>query len=124
MASLSRASFRSRICFDCSGETSAASSNLFCARPRRAFALAGSCVVNQDLAHRSGRHGKKVRPVRKAWFALVRQTQISLVDQRRRLQRVIGTLPLHIMMSETSKFLINERGQLLERSIVPMAPVR
>jgi hypothetical protein len=38
------------------------------------------------------------------------QAQISLVDQRRRLQCVLGMLSLHKMMSEAPKFFIDQRG--------------
>ena len=67
-------------------------------------------VVNQNLAHRSCGHGEKMSPVLPAWIGLVGQSQISLADQRRRLQRVIGTLPAHIAMGEASEFFVDERG--------------
>ena len=57
-----------------------------------------------------------------AWIGLVGQAQISLIDQRRRLQCVVGTLAAHLMMSEASKFLIDQRGQFRESNIVPMTP--
>ena len=125
MASVSSASCRSTISFDCSGETSAASSSsILSAPPPRFWRSLTLGVANQDLAHRAGGHGEEVGTVLPAWIGLVGQAQISLVDQRRRLQRVVGTFCAHIMMGEASEFLIDERGQFCEGSIVSVTPAR
>ena len=125
MASLSSASCRSTISFDCAGETIAASSNsTLSAPPPRFWDLLTSGVINNDLAHRSGGYGEEVGAVLPARIGLIGQAQISLVDQRRSLQCVIGTLPAHMTMSDASKFLIDQRSQFREGSIVPVTPSR
>jgi len=43
------------------------------------------------------------------WIGLVGEAHVNLVDQRRRLQCVVGTLSAHMMMSETPEFLIDQR---------------
>jgi hypothetical protein len=40
---------------------------------------------------------------------LIGQAQISLVDQRRRLQCMVGSFCGHLTMSEAAEFLIDER---------------
>jgi hypothetical protein len=75
------------------------------------------------LAHRPGGHSEKVGAVLPPWIGLVSQTQISLVNQRRRLECVIAALSAHLMMGEASEFLIDQRSQLRESSIVPMTPL-
>ena len=110
MTSLSSASCRSTNSFDCSGETIAASSNsTLKAPPPRFWARLTPGVANQNLAHRSGGDGEEVGAVLPAWIGLVGQAQISLVDQRRRLQRVAGAFSAHMTMSEASEFLIDQR---------------
>src|SRR6266705_6349923 len=80
-------------------------------------------VIDQDLTHRPGRYGEEVSAILPAWIGLVGQAQISLVHQRCRLQCVVGTLSAHMTMSEASEFLIDQRGQFREGSIVPVTPV-
>ena len=94
---------------------------------RAPAALLGSLtpgVGNQDLTHRSGGDGEEVRAVLPVWISLVGQAQISLVDQCRSLQCVIGTLPVHLTMSDAPEFVINQRSQFREGSIVPLTPSR
>src|SRR5207249_3206501 len=80
-------------------------------------------VTDQDLTHRTSSHGEEVRAALPVWIGLVGQTQISLVDQRCRLQRVVRTLSFHVMMSETSEFFIDQRGQFREGGIIALTPM-
>ena len=73
------------------------------------LALITPGVVNNDLAHRAGGHGEEVGTVLPPWIGLVGQTQISLADERRRLQCVVGTFCAHLTMRKASEFLIHER---------------
>ena len=108
MASLSSASCRSTISFDCSGETRAASIQFYLERAAAALLRSlTSGVTNKDLAHCSGGYGEEVGAILPTWVGLVGQTQISLVDQRRSLQCVVGTLSAHMTMGEASEFLID-----------------
>src|SRR5438552_13405774 len=58
------------------------------------------------------------------WISLVGQAQISFVDQRRCLQCVAQTFSAHMTMSEASEFIVDQRGQFRESSIVPVTPLR
>jgi len=62
------------------------------------------------LAHRAGGHSEEVGTVLPAWIGLVGQAQISLANERRRLQCVVGTFRAHLTMRKASKFLIHERS--------------
>src|SRR5439155_2323864 len=93
---------------------------------RAAAAFLGSLtsgVANQDLPHGASGNGEEVGPALPVWIGLVGQAQISLVNEHRGLQCVVGTLPLHKMMSEASQFFIDERGQLCESGILPVTPL-
>src|SRR5205814_2893423 len=109
---------------DCSGETIAASSNSTLSAPPAPFlgSLAPG-VVNQDLAHRLGGDSEEVGAVLPAWTGLIGQPQISLVDQRSRLERVVGTLSAHMTVSDAPELLIDQRGQLDESGTVSVTPV-
>jgi hypothetical protein len=50
-------------------------------------------VIDQDPPHHLRRHPKEVRPVLPIGLSLIDEAQVDLVDERRRLERVIG--PLH-----------------------------
>jgi hypothetical protein len=45
-----------------------------------------------------------------AWVGLVGQAQISLANERRRLQCVVETFRAHLTMRKASEFLIHERS--------------
>src|SRR6266852_1814661 len=77
------------------------------------LALIRPCVIDQNLAHRPRRHSKEMCAVLKVWAALVSQAQISLVHQRRRLQRVVRVLSAHMIMSSAVKFLVDPAGSIL-----------
>jgi hypothetical protein len=55
--------------------------------------------------------------------ALADQSQVGLVDQGRRLQRVAGTLASEIAAGDLVEFGVDEREQLVERSLIPMCPL-
>ena len=46
------------------------------------------------------------------------------MNQGRRLQGVIRTLPAHVMVSEAPQILVDERRELGESGIIPLAPMR
>ena len=80
-------------------------------------------VVDQNQAHQPGRDPEKVRPVLKPHrLRLVEQSQISFVDQRRRLQRLAGTAPSQISSRQLVKLSINLRRQLFERVRLASSP--
>src|ERR1041385_4907609 len=62
-------------------------------------------------------------PAAKTWCFLSRETQIGLVHERRRLQRVLRRLSLHVLPSQTPQLVIDERSQFLERAGITTAPL-
>src|ERR1041385_8236183 len=62
-------------------------------------------------------------PAAKTWCFLSRETQIGLVHERRRLQRVLRRLSLHVLPSQTPEFVIDEWSQLLKSAGITMAPL-
>src|SRR5262249_39956203 len=72
--------------------------------------------------HHLRRDGKEVYPVLPANFLLTGQTQVRLVDERRRLQRVSGVLASKIMRSEPAQILIDQGHQCSERFFVTVTP--
>jgi len=59
-------------------------------------------VVNQYLAHHSRRDGKKMRPVLKAHFFMLGETQIGFMHQGGALQGVIRTLLLQVAVRQSA----------------------
>jgi hypothetical protein len=60
-------------------------------------------------------NGKKVSPILPTPFLTVNtvnQSQVSLMDQRSGLQRVIGTFLTHIPTSQSAQFIIDQWDQL------------
>src|SRR5262245_65687124 len=55
---------------------------------------------------------------------LLDQPQVSLVDQRSRLQRVIRTLPAQVAVSQLVKLLVYDRHQLGERGLFASASTK
>ena len=81
-------------------------------------------MIDEDLAHGRRGHGQEVRAVREVGLLLAREAEISLVQQCGRLQRVTGTLPPHVVMSQPSQLFVDQPGQLFERGPIPLAPGR
>jgi hypothetical protein len=55
-------------------------------------------------------------------LALVYQPQKRLVDQRRRLQRVTGTLAAQIAARQAAQLLIDDRRQPVVRGLIAPIP--
>ena len=69
-----------------------------------------------------GRDGEEVGAVVPAHGARVDQAHVGLVDQRRRLQRVVRPLPPHVAPSQPMQLGLDERDQAIERRLLPVAP--
>ena len=73
-------------------------------------------VVDQNAAHGFGRGREEmaaVAPHRRV--VLIHQPQISLVHERRRLQRVPGRLASQLVRRLPSQLLVDQRQELLRR---------
>ena len=81
-------------------------------------------VVDQDTSHYLRRDGEEVGPIGPLYVPLVYEPNVGLVDQGRGLQCVAFTLPDHVAASEAMKFGVNEWIQIVECSLIPLAPLR
>jgi hypothetical protein len=84
--------------------------------------LPRASVIHQDVAHRLRRNAKKMGAILPVFLLLPDQSQISLVDQRRRLQRVSHGLLMDIAPRHPAQFCVNHRRPLVERLAVTPAP--
>ena len=90
------------------------------AAPR--FSIVAPRVVDQDAAHRLGRHGEEVGAVLPVHALVIDQPHVGFVDQRRRLQAVAGALAVSCTARQAAELVVHDRGQLGERALVPVAP--
>src|SRR5688572_15879589 len=65
-------------------------------------------VVNQDAAHHLRSHAEEMCAVLPGHLSLINQTQVSLMDQGRGLQCVIGAFASEIITCQTAEFAIDE----------------
>ena len=68
-------------------------------------------MLDQNAPHRLGGGMKKMGAVRKTVLP-GRQPKISLVNQRRRLERMPHALMRHAMASQNSQFVVNLAEQI------------
>lgn len=80
------------------------------------------CVVHQDVAHHLRRHGEEVTPVTPAHAALPLETQPGLIDERRRLQRVIGALSAKGAPGHPPQLRLHEGKKRIECDAIALAP--
>ena len=93
-------------------DTAAAFEVLTCARE-----------VHEDAAHQPRRHGEEVDAVLPVDLLRANQAEIRLVDERGRLQAVANPLARHAAFGDAVQLAMNERDQLLERSVITATPV-
>jgi hypothetical protein len=65
-----------------------------------------------------------VRSILPVDLALIDETQVDLVDERRRLQRVIHALASELTGSDAAQLGIQERQELVERGGVAATSIR
>jgi hypothetical protein len=81
-------------------------------------------MVDENAAHRLCGHAEEVRSILPVDLALIDETQVDLVDERRRLQRVIHALASELTGSDAAQLGIQERQELVERGGVAATPIR
>jgi hypothetical protein len=69
------------------------------------------------------RNRKKVRAAFPINISLVNQFQISLVNQRGRLQSVVGSFASQVLSRLTVKLGVNERHQFVNSLMISVAPL-
>jgi hypothetical protein len=79
-------------------------------------------VVDEDLAHQLRGDAEKVGAALPARPALVDQTQVSLIDERRGLQRVPGPLAAQVAVRQLMQLTLDERQQTVEGIGVACGP--
>ena len=94
----------------------------FATGPAALLSATCPCVVHEDAPHYLRRDGKKVRPILPADHIGADQPHKRLVDERRRLKRVLGTLSGHATASDPMQLLVDQRHQLLEGVPVASCP--
>lgn len=75
--------------------------------------VAADGVVDENAAHHIRRDFNKLRAVDVSSFFLLTQPQVSFVNQRRRLQSMVGALLPHVKRREPFEFVIYERVHLV-----------
>jgi len=83
----------------------------------------GPRVVHEDTAHHAGSDAEEVAAILPLDASLVDETQIRLVHQRRRLQRVIGPLAAKMGAGQPAQLVIDEREKLFLDGRVAAAPL-
>src|SRR5262245_24238922 len=78
--------------------------------------------IDENLSHYSSGDAKKVGPIVPTHSPRVYQSQVRFVDQRSRLQCVSSTLASHVRPCQSPQFDLDQRDQLLERSLFTIIP--
>ena len=79
-------------------------------------------MIDEDLPHQPGRHAEEVRPARQCQAVHIHQSQIDLVDERRRLEGVSWRFAPEMAPRHAAQLVIHERDQAVERRRVALAP--
>ena len=80
-------------------------------------------VIDEDPAHDLRCHAEKVCPIPPIHVPLVNEPQIHLVNQGRGLERVAGSLTPKMPRRHPTQLRVDQRQQLIERTLVASAPV-
>src|SRR5215510_10856209 len=75
--------------------------------------------IHQNPPHQLRRHAEKVRAILPLHLPDIHQLQVDLVDERRRLQRVIGTLCRHVTARYAVQLSVDHWKQLVECLLSP-----
>ena len=80
-------------------------------------------MIDEDAAHGRGCRGHEMRTRIYGDVASALQPQVSLADQRRRLQRVTRRFLAHVGRGELAQICVEHREQTLESLVVASLPV-
>src|SRR5204862_2664269 len=92
--------------------------------PAAAAALGSAhrtCVVDQDLPHRAGHHRQEMCPIGEFRWRIFEQLYEGFVDQSRWLECMTGPLAAKKRLRDAAQLPIDERHQLVERSMLSLA---
>jgi hypothetical protein len=80
-------------------------------------------MVHQYSSHELCCDSKKVGAILPLRISLIYEFEISLVYERRRLQRVLATLASQVITGQTSQLAIDQRHQSLECRLIAITPI-
>ena len=86
------------------------------------FEVVPSRSLHENATHQLRRDGEEVRSILPPHPLVVDQPDVGLIDQRGRLEAVVGSLAPHVPVGEPTEFGIHDGRQRVERSVVPVAP--
>jgi hypothetical protein len=87
------------------------------------FGNAIARVVDEDAAHHHRGEPDELRAVGPVDLPLVDQPQVGFVHQRGGLQGVPGPLLTQVAARQSPQFVVDDRKQLVERSLIAAAPL-
>lgn len=79
-------------------------------------------MVHENAPHGASGNRQKMRPVLPRDIFGIDQPQVDLIDERRRLKAVPGTLSCHAPSRDLVELPLYERNQLVEGGRVPLTP--
>src|SRR5262249_31548457 len=80
--------------------------------PAALHSLAATSMSHENAPHNLCSDSEELRSAPQGWFRKSRQLDVSLVDERGRLQGDPASLPAQVARCETSQLIIDQRNQL------------
>ena len=99
-------------------------SGVFGAPPPRLSALTRPSVIHEEAPRDLRRERVELRAMLEAGLILTNETHPRLVDERRRLQRVAGSLAAEVRVGDLAQLAVDDRHQRIERAAIAFGPLR
>jgi hypothetical protein len=80
-------------------------------------------VIDQNAPHDLRGDREKVRTIGPVDVPLIDQANVGFVDEGGGLECVTSSLPAHVAAREAMQFFIDQRVQLVECRLIPVAPL-
>ena len=81
-------------------------------------------MVDQNMPHHLRGNAEEVCPILPVNVALIDESKISLVDEGRCLQGMVGAFAPHVMMGKPAQLFMHQRQKFIERGLVAAAPIQ
>lgn len=79
-------------------------------------------VIHKNLAHKSGRQSQEIATGLSLERPLLRQPEVSLIDQCCRLKGVIRALSSQVTVRQSVELVVNQRKQRLQDPLIACVP--
>jgi hypothetical protein len=79
-------------------------------------------MIDKDLAHERGRQRKEVGPILQRHAVHIDESQVRLMNERRRLQGVPWGFAPETAARHAAQFVIHDRHQAVERRGISLTP--